>query len=329
MAADDHDEQGEGGSGDEHGETTGAILAAFLANLGIAVAKFIGFLITGSSSLIAESIHSVADSSNQGLLFLGGKRAERAPTDLHPFGFARSRYFWAFIVAVVLFSVGGLFSLYEGFHKIQEPEEISSPIVAFAIFGFAIVFEAFALRTAVKHAQPQRRGRSWPQFVRTARSPELPVLLLEDSAALVGLLSALAGVTLAEVTGDPIFDGIGTMMIGVVLIGVAVFLAIEMSSLLLGEAARPEDVERIETAMEEHPKVIGVIRILTQHLGPEELIVGIKVEFDHSLEVPELADAIDEAERRIRDAVPAAKHLYVEPDLYDPERSDPDDPGAR
>lgn len=307
-----------GAGGDGGGESTGAILAAFLANMGIAVAKFIGFLITASSSMLAESIHSVADSSNQGLLFLGGKRAEREPTELHPFGFARSRYFWSFIVAVVLFSVGGLFSLYEGIHKVQHPEEINSPIVAYAIFGFAIVFEAFALRTAVKHANPVRGRRSWFEFIKTARSPELPVLLLEDSAALAGLSFALTGVALAEITGNPVFDGIGTIMIGVILVGVAIVLALEMSSLLLGESARPEVRERIRDEVTGHPKVNRIIDLNTQHFGPEDLLVVLKVEFDRVLDVPELARTIDEVEARIREAVPIAKRLYIEPDLYDP-----------
>ena len=235
--------------GGEHGstESSGAILAAFLANMGIAVAKGIGFLITGSSSLLAEAIHSVADSSNQMLLFFGGRRAQQPPTELHPFGFGRSRYFWAFVVSVVLFSLGGLFSVYEGIHKIQHPEEIDSPEVAFVIFAFAIVFEGFALRTAARHARPHRGDRSWAHYIRNSRSPELPVLLLEDSGALIGLGLATTGVALAVITGEPVFDGIGTLAIGLLLMVIAVILAREMKSLLLGEAATPEQVERIET----------------------------------------------------------------------------------
>lgn len=187
-------------AGGGHRDSTGAIVAALLANAGIAIAKFVGFFITGSSALLAESIHSVADASNQGLLVLGGRRARRPPTPLHPFGYGRSRYFWAFVVAVVLFSLGGLFSIYEGYHKITDPHEITSPAIAFAIFAIAIVFEAFALRTAVRHAQPKRHGRSWVSYIRTSRSPELPVLLLEDSGALIGLVFATAGVALATMT---------------------------------------------------------------------------------------------------------------------------------
>ena len=243
-----------GGSG-EHGESTGAILAAFLANMGIAVTKFAGFLVTGASSLLAEAIHSVADSSNQGLLFWGGKAAKQAPTELHQFGYGRSRYFWAFIVAAVLFSVGGIFSIYEGVHKIQHPEALDSPIVAFVILGVAMIFESFALRTAVRHARPHRGELSWPDYIRRSRSPELPVLLLEDSAALVGLSFALIGVALSEITGDPVWDGIGTLGIGLLLVCVAGLVATEMKSLLLGESATPEDTAKVETALNDSDAV--------------------------------------------------------------------------
>ncbi len=294
-----------------------AILAAFLANLGIALAKFVGFLITGSSALLAEAVHSVADSGNQGLLALGGRRARRAPTELHPFGYGRARYFWSFIVAVVLFSVGGLFSLYEGYHKISDPHDVTSPAVAFAILGVAIVFEAFALRTAMKHARPHLRGRSWMQYIRTSRSPELPVLLLEDSGALLGLVFAMAGIALALITGNPIFDGIGTLAIGALLVVIAIVLALERSSLLLGEAATPEEVREIERALTDGRDVRRLIHMATQHLGPEELLVGAKVEFDPGLSVGELAAAIDAAEQRVRAAVPAATVLYIEPAVLD------------
>jgi cation diffusion facilitator family transporter len=294
-----------------------AILAAFLANVGIAIAKFVGFFITGSSALLAEAVHSVADSGNQGLLALGGKRAERAPTTLHPFGYGRARYFWAFIVAVVLFSLGGLFSLYEGYHKVSDPHEVTSPLVAFVILGVAIVFEAYALRTAMKHARPHLEGRGWIRYIRTSRSPELPVLLLEDSGALLGLVFATLGIALALVTGNPIFDGIGTLAIGALLVVIAIVLALEMSSLLLGEAATPEQLHEIETALTSGREVRRLIHMATQHLGPEELLVGAKVEFDSALSVRELAVAINAAEQRVRAAVPAATVLYIEPDVLD------------
>ncbi len=300
-----------------HGGSTKAILAAFLANMGIAVAKFAGFLITGSSSLMAEAIHSLADSSNQGLLFLGGKRAARPATELHPFGYGRTRYFWSFVVAIVLFSVGGLFALYEGYHKISHPETISSPIVAFVILGLAMVFEGFALRTAVRHAEPHRGRQSWLGYIRSSRSPELPVLLVEDSAALTGLVFALIGVTLAELTGNPVFDGVGTLAIGVLLVAVGVFLAIEMKSLLIGEAASEEQQEKIRAATGATPEIERVVELITQHLGPDELLIALKVDFRQDLSAVEAGGVIDAAEARIRAAVPIATRIYIEPAATD------------
>ncbi|MBA2241078.1 MAG: cation diffusion facilitator family transporter [Solirubrobacterales bacterium] len=296
-----------------HGESTKAILAAFIANIGIAATKFVGFLITGSSSLLAEAIHSVADSSNQGLLFLGGKRAEKPATDLHPFGFGRSRYFWSFVVAIVLFSLGGLFALYEGWHKITHPEEISSPIVAFVILGLAIGFEGFALRTAMRHARPHRGGRSWLRYIRSSRSPELPVLLVEDSAALAGLVFALLGVTLSVISGEPIFDGIGTLAIGALLVSVGVFLAIEMQSLLLGEAATDEHQGRIRAAFAASPEIDRLVSLMTQHLSPDDLLVAAKVVFASGLSASDAGEVINACEARIRDAVPIATRIYIEP----------------
>ena len=303
-------------AGDAEHSSSGAILAAFLANMGIAAAKFVGFLITGSSALLAESIHSVADASNQGLLVLGGRRARRAPTELHQFGYGRVRYFWAFVVAVVLFSLGGLFSIYEGYHKIADPHAITSPAVALGILGLALLFEAFALRTAVRHALPQRGRRTWTRYIRESRSPELPVLLLEDSGALLGLVFAMAGVALSLVTGNPLFDGIGTLGIGVLLVGIAAVLAVEMKSLLVGEAATPDTQRAIEAELAHGPGVRRVIHVLTQHLGPDELLVAAKVEFDPALTTAELVEAIDSCEERVRSAVSAERvRLYVEPDI--------------
>jgi cation diffusion facilitator family transporter len=284
--------------------------------MGIAATKFVGFLITGSSSLLAESIHSVADSSNQGLLFLGGRQAARAPTELHQFGYGRVRYFWAFVVAVVLFTLGGLFSAYEGYHKIADPHDIDSPAVAIGILALALVFEAFALRTAVRHATPHRGKRSWTGYIRESRSPELPVLLLEDSGALLGLVFALIGVVLTLITGNPVFDGIGTLAIGVLLIGIAIILAVEMRSLLIGESASPDLQRRIEAEIERAPGVRRVIHTLTQHIGPEELLVAAKVEFDPELTTVQLVETINLCEERVRaSAGVGVARIYVEPDI--------------
>jgi cation diffusion facilitator family transporter len=302
-------------AGDGH-ESGGAIAAAFAANMGIAVTKFAGFIITGSSSLLAESIHSVADSSNQGLLFLGGRQATQAPDELHQFGHGRVRYFWAFVVSVVLFSLGGLFSVYEGYHKIHDPHEIDSPAVAIGILAVAFVLESFALRTAVKHATPQRGKRSWRQYISESRSPELPTLLLEDSGALIGLACALLGVSLAVITGEPVFDGIGTLAIGLVLFAIAFVLAREMRSLLIGESAAPELERQIDAEFERGPEIRRVIHTLTQHIGPDEILIAAKVEFEPDLTTKQVVDAINAAEERVR-AIPGigTARIYVEPDI--------------
>jgi cation diffusion facilitator family transporter len=294
-----------------------AIFAAFLANLGIAIAKFVGFLITGASSMLAESIHSLADTTNQGLLFYGGRQASRPATPEHPFGYGRDRYFWSFVVALVLFSVGGLFAIYEGVEKLRNPHDIDSPAVAFTILGVAVVLECFSLRTAVKESNHVRGSLSWPQFVRRSKSPELPVVLLEDLGALFGLLFALAGVGLAVALDEPVWDGVGTIAIGVLLITIAVILVIEMKSLLIGESATADQQRAILDAIEETPNIRRLIHMRTLHLGPDELLVAAKLELAGSLSVREVADAIDQAEGRVRTAVPIARVIYLEPDLYD------------
>jgi cation diffusion facilitator family transporter len=297
-----------------------AIAAAFLANLGIAIAKFVGFLVTGASSMLAESIHSVADTANQGLLFLGGARAARPADEDHPFGHGRDRYFWAFVVGLVLFTVGGVFAVYEGVEKLRHPHDIDSPAVAFAILGVAVVLESFSLRTAVREARPLRGSLSWAAWLRRSKSPELPVVLLEDIGALVGLLLALLGLTLAVTTGEPRWDGLGTLSIGVLLIVIAVILVVEMKSLLIGEGATPEDQEAVRAAITGTPDVRSLIHLRTLHLGPDELLVAAKIELSRSLAAPAIAAAIDAAEGRIRAAVPIASLIYLEPDLR---RSDP------
>lgn len=292
-----------------------AIIAALLANLGIAVAKFLGFLVTRASSMLAESIHSLADSGNQALLLLGSTRARRPANDEHQFGFGRERYFWSFIVAQVLFLLGGVFSLYEGVAKLRHPHELESPIWAMAILTVAIVIEIFSFRVAIVESRPFKRDASWIEFIRHSKSPELPVVLLEDLGALVGLILALAAVSLAAVTGNSMWDGIGTLCIGALLLTIALVLAIEMKSLLIGESASDEDEEAIRSAIERHPSVRSLISLRTQHLGPDELLVVAKVEFDHTLTMRELADAIDGVETDIRRAVPTAHRLFVEPDI--------------
>ena len=293
-----------------------AIFAAFLANLGIAIAKFVGFLITGASSMLAEAIHSLADTTNQGLLFFGGRQAARPATPEHPFGYGRDRYFWSFVVAMVLFSVGGLFAMYEGIEKLRHPHDIDSPAVAFVILGVAVVLESFSLRTAVKESNHVRGRLGWVSFVRRSKTPELPVVLLEDLAALLGLFFAITGLGLAVALDEPRWDGAATVAIGALLVTVAVILVVEMKSLLIGESAGPEQQRAILAAVEETPGVRRVIHMRTLHLGPDELLVAAKIELAGSLSVREVAETIDAAEGRIRSAVPIARVIYLEPDLY-------------
>jgi cation diffusion facilitator family transporter len=295
---------------------TRAIVAALLANLSIAAAKFVAFLFSGSSSMLAESVHSLADSGNQGLLLLGGKRAQRQATPQHPFGYGRERYIYAFLVSIVLFSVGGMFALYEGYEKIKHPHELEHWYWPVGVLVFAIVAEGFSFRTAIKESNPLRGKKSWKEFVRHAKAPELPVVLLEDLGALVGLILALGGVGLALLTGDGVWDGVGTLCIGILLILIALVLAVETKSLLLGEAAGIEAVQQIESALVAGDTVTGVIHMRTLHLGPEELLVAAKIAVRHDGTATEIASAIDAAESRIREAVPIARVIYLEPDIY-------------
>jgi cation diffusion facilitator family transporter len=295
---------------------TKAIVAALVANLAIAVAKFVAFLFSGSSSMLAESVHSLADSGNQGLLLLGGKKAKREATPQHPFGYGRERYIYAFLVSIVLFSVGGMFAIYEGYEKIKHPHEIEAWYWPVGVLVFAIIAETFSFRTAIKESNEVRGGLSWKEFVRRAKAPELPVVLLEDLGALVGLILALAGVSLALLTGDGIWDGIGTLCIGILLILIAIILAAETKSLLLGESAGIDEVKKIEDAIVDGETVTRLIHMRTLHLGPEELLVAAKVAVQHDDTATEVAAAINAAEERIRAAVPIARVIYLEPDIY-------------
>jgi cation diffusion facilitator family transporter len=295
--------------------STRAILAALVANAGIAVAKFIGYLITSSSSMLAESVHSVADTSNQVLLLFGQREARREASSLHPFGYGRSRYFYSFVVALVLFSLGSIFALYEGYHKISHPTQLTSPVVAIVILGVAIALESYSFRTAVVESRPLKGKGSWWRFIRNSRSPELPVVLLEDTGALIGLVFALAGVGLTMLTGDALWDGIGTAAIGVLLGVIAVILMVEMHSLLIGEGATSHDDRAIRAALEQTEHVERLIHIRSQYLGPDELLVAAKIALAPHVTLATVAATIDAAEANIRAAVPAARVIYLEPDL--------------
>jgi cation diffusion facilitator family transporter len=298
---------------DNHSTT--AVVAAFLANLGIAIMKFVGFAFTGSGAMLAEAVHSVADTGNEGLLLLGGHKSRRMADVEHPFGYGRERYFWAFVVSVLLFSLGGLFSILDGIEKLLNPHELESIGWAVGILLGAMVLELFSFRTAIRSTRHVKGSVGWWRFIRTAKTPELPIVLLEDLAALIGLSIALVAVIAADVTGDTAYDAIGSLAIGALLVVVAAILAVEMRSLLLGEAASPDVERRIVEAMESGDNVCRVIHIRTEHLGPEDLLVAAKLEFDGDLSTRELADVINEVEASVRDEVPEARVIYLEPDV--------------
>ncbi|MGH1524258.1 cation diffusion facilitator family transporter [Leifsonia sp. L25] len=304
---------------------TRAIVAAFAANLGIALTKFIAWAFSGSSSMLAEGVHSVADSGNQLLLLLGGRQAKKRADKEHPFGYGRERYVYAFVVSIILFSVGGVFSLYEGVEKLTHPHPLENWWLPLLVLFIAIGLESFSLRTAVRESNPLRKGMSWPQFIRRAKAPELPVVLLEDVAALTGLVFALIGVGLTIITGNGVWDGVGTVLIGLLLVAVAIVLGIETKSLLVGEGASDADVAAIEKAiLLGGDEVERIIHMRTLYLGPDELLVGAKLAVAGEQSMLEVSAAIDAIERRIRDAVPVARVIYIEPDVWvDPNEQHP------
>ena len=306
-----------------------AVFVALLANLGIAVAKFIGFAITRSSSMLAEGVHSVADTGNQLLLLLGDRRSQLAPNEEHPFGYGRERYFWGFVVSIVLFALGSMFALFEGIEKILHPHALESTGWALAILAVAAVLEGSSFRTARRESDQSRAGAGWWQFIRRAKAPELPVLLLEDSGALVGLLIAFVCLLAATVTHNSRWDGAGSLLIGLLLGAIAIVLASEMKSLLIGESASWADRSAISDAITSSPRVRGLIHLRTEHLGPEDLLVGAKVDFDPTLTFEDLAATIDEVEAEIRAAVPTARIIYLEPDVTRPGEAGPTRPRAR
>jgi len=306
-----------------------AVIAALAANLGIAAAKFVAFAITGSASMLAEAVHSVADTGNQVLLLVGRGRSIRPPSDEHPFGFGRERYFYAFIVSVMLFTVGAAFSIYDGIHKILNPHEVESAGVAFAVLGLSMVLEAFSLRTGIQEANAVRGDRDWGTFIRRSKAPELPVVLLEDTAALIGLVFAFAGVGLAVLTGDGRWDGAGSLAIGLLLAAAAAVLAVEMKSLLIGESASPEVQRMIVEALEEGPELVQVIHMRTVHISPDSILVAAKVAVREADSAAQITAGINTAERRVRKAVPIATTIYLEPDLYHPSLADRTDPSIR
>ncbi|HME74647.1 MAG TPA: cation diffusion facilitator family transporter [Mycobacterium sp.] len=299
----------------DHPDSARAIVAALAANLGIAAAKFAGFVITGSAAMMAESVHSVADIANQGLLLLGQRSARKQADTLHSFGYGRSRYFWSFVVALLIFTLGAGFALYEGCRKVAHPEPLTSPVVALAILIVTAGLEAYSFYTARTVSRSLKGNKSWWRFIRDSRDPELPVVLLEDTADLIGLTLAMVGVGLTVLTGSSVWDGVATLAIGVLLGAVAVFLMVEMHSLLIGESATASETAEIREALESTDYVDRVIHLRTQYLGPDELLVAAKVSVAPGVDLATVASAIDAAEVKIRTAVPAARIVYIEPDI--------------
>ena len=306
-----------------------AVVAALGANLGIAVTKFVAFLFTGSASMLAESVHSVADTGNEVLLLIGRDRSTRPASDEHPFGFGRERYFYGFVVSVMLFTVGGAFSVYDGIHKIVNPEQVHAPLVAVIVLALSAVLEGFSLRTGIREANKVRGNRSWSTFIRRTKAPELPVVLLEDMAALIGLVFAFTGITLAWVTRAGWWDGAGSLAIGLLLATAAAILAVETKSLLIGESASADVQRKIIAALEGGPEVDRVIHMRTVHISPDSILVAAKIAVHGSDTGAQVAAGIDAAERRVRAAVPIAKTIYLEPDIYRPGPEDHTDPSIR
>jgi cation diffusion facilitator family transporter len=305
-----------------------AVIAALLANLAIAIAKFAAFFVTGSASMLAEAVHSVADTGNELLLLIGRGRSRRSRTAEHPFGFGRERYFYGFVVAVMLFTVGAAFSIYDGVHKILNGGELDSPIVAYVVLGLSMILEGFSLRTAIREVNEVREGRGWRQFVHSTKAPELPVVLLEDTAALLGLTFAFTGILLAQLTGHEQWDGVGSVAVGVLLACAAFIVGFETKSLLIGESASEDVTARIVASVENGPEQFRLIHLRTSHIGPDNLLVAGKIGVNGDLTAADLAAGINATEKRIRAEVPIAETIYLEPDIFQPGLQDAQDPSV-
>lgn len=293
-----------------------SIIYALAANFAIAVAKTVGAVYTGSSSMLAEAIHSFADCSNQGLLLWGIKEANRPPTPDHPLGFGKAIYFWSFIVALMLFSMGGLFSIYEGLHKIANTDPVQHAWVAVAILTFGLVAESVSLWGCVREINKVRGGHSLWSWFKISRQSELVVILGEDLAALGGLALALGFIGLAMVTGNPVWDAIGSIAIGLLLLVVAVLVGTEVKALLLGQSAEPEVLARMKKYLNEAPEVIETYNLLTQHLG-NEIMVAVKARMKPTGSEIGLIEAINRVEAGFRIAFPEVRWIFFEPDIAD------------
>ena len=298
----------------EHQSPKKSVYMALFANTVIAIAKTVAAVVSGSSAMLAEALHSFADTGNQALLLFGMKQAERPADEEHPFGHGKERFFWTFVVAVSLFTLGGGFSIYHGVTGLIEGHEVPDPLIALIVLGVAAVFEGAALRTAWKQFEAKRGGRSVGQALREAKDPEILTVLGEDTAALSGIAVAMLGIVVSNLTGDAVFDAIASYGIGLILVVVAFFLAREMRGLLLGEAATAPTRRRIVDTVTRFDSVDRVIELRTMHVGPQELLVALEVLFDDGLDTDAIEQTIDEIERGIRAAVPEARAIFIEPE---------------
>lgn len=300
----------------DHASPAKAILYAFLANLGIAITKSAAAFYTNSGSMLAEAIHSYADCTNQVLLFLGLKQAGKPPTPEHPLGFGKVTYFWSFVVALLLFSMGGMFSIYEGWHKLHQPEALNRAWVALTVLGIAILLEAASLAGCLREIAKLRRGRPFGDWLRHTRNAELVVVFGEDVAALAGLVVAFAFVALAAVTGDTRYDAIGSIVIGAVLIMVAAFIATRIRALLIGKSAEPQLRRSIDTLIAAEPMVDELLNTITLQMGPT-LLLAAKVRMQPGISIEEAVRGINELERRVKQAHPEVGWCFIEPDVTD------------
>ena len=299
-----------------HDSTARAILYAFLANAGIALAKTWAAWLTGSGSMLAEAIHSYADAGNQVLLFLGLRQSTRPPDSEHPLGYGKLSYFWSFIVAVLLFSMGGLFSIYEGIHKLQQPEALSQVWVALLVLVFAMVLEGFSLFGCLREIRNVRANRSFGDWLKHTRNSELVVVLGEDIAALLGLVLAFAFVSMASLTNNPTYDAFGSISIGVVLIIVSIFVATRVRSLLVGRSADPLIQEAIENIIGQEPDIEKVFNTITMQFGPDTMLAA-KIKMRSGLDIDAAIDSINALERRLKDEIPNLQWCFIEPDVVD------------
>jgi cation diffusion facilitator family transporter len=295
------------------GESVKAIWAALVVNIGICLVKLAAALITGSSAMLAESFHSLADSGNQLLLLIGQRLSMRPPDVQHPFGYGKERFFWAFVVAISMFAVGATFSVYEGVKGFLQPHRITNPTINYIILGLGIFLESIALRIAYKQFSATRKFGIW-RSLREAKDPALLTVIFEDSAAMVGIVLALLGIFLTQITGNAFYDSAASIVIGLMLAGIAFFLARESKDLLIGESACEADRSKILTAVHSIPEVSECMELLTMHISPEEILVNINVHFVDGLETDQIEQAIDSIERSIKTAVPAVGRIFIEAD---------------